>query len=288
MAIRAGRVGVRPDQVDHYGRITAYDEEIVKNHSSIFRGNDISEYVTDGSLYKRINGTDGYELFEDLYVGDYFDIELPVLSLSTAKQTVRCMIADFDYYRRKGDSETTFHHVVIVPKNSFANTAQMEETNITSNGYYGSKMATVTLPVYQTALENIFGDHMKTFKDILTTSGAASGASMAGAGLTGYANNWAWQSIKMRLMNEVQVYGCTVLSSSFYDVGAANTQLALFRMKPDYIVAMNGGVGETSRYSWWLSTVASSPNFAYVHNYGLANHANASSAYGVRPLWLLS
>lgn len=288
MALKSGRVGVRKDQVDHYGRITAYDEEIVKNHSSIFRGNYIGEYVTDGSLYKRINGTDGYELFEDLYVGDYFDIELPVLSLSTAKQTVRCMIADFDYYRRKGDSETTLHHVVILPKNSFANTAQMEESNITSNGYYGSKMATVTLPVYQTALENIFGDHMKTFKDILTTSGATSGVSMAGAGFTGYANNWAWQSIKMRLMNEVQVYGCTVLSSSFYDVGTANTQLALFRMKPDYIVAMNGGVGETSRYDWWLSAVASSTHFANVNYGGNANSANASSAFGVRPLWLLS
>ena len=288
MALKSGRVGVRKDQVDHYGRITAYDEEIVKNHSSIFRGKDISEYVTDGSLYKRINGTDGYELFEDLYVGDYFDIELPVLSLSTAKQNVRCIIADFDYYRRKGDSETTFHHVVIVPKNSFANTAQMEETNITSNGYYGSKMVTDTLPVYQTALENIFGSHMKTFKDILTTSGATSGASMAGAGLTGYANNWAWQSIKMRLMNEVQVYGCTIMSSSFYDVGAANTQLALFRMKPDYIVAMNGGVGETSRSGWWLSAVASSTYFATVTDYGVAVNFGASAAFGVRPLWLLS
>ena len=111
---------------------------------------------------------------------------------------------------------------------------------------------------------------------------------MAGAGFTGYANNWAWQSIKMRLMNEVQVYGCTVMSSSFYDVGAANTQLALFRMKPDYIVAMNGGVGETSRYAWWLSAVASSAGFASGTNHGNAYYYNASGAYGVRPLWLLS
>ena len=33
---------------------------------------DITSYYQDGSLWKRLNGTDGYALFEDVYVGDYF------------------------------------------------------------------------------------------------------------------------------------------------------------------------------------------------------------------------
>lgn len=32
---------------------------------------DITSYYEDGSLWKRLNGSDGYSLFEDIFVGDY-------------------------------------------------------------------------------------------------------------------------------------------------------------------------------------------------------------------------
>ena len=254
-------------------------------HNSIYRGKNIQSYLTDGSLYKRINGTDSYELFEDLFIGDYFDITMPQTSLSSA-QTVRCLLAD--YYLRSGDSETTFHHVVIVPFNSFVNTAKMYDSNINTQGYNGSAMHSTTLPIYATALESVFSTHLKTFKDSLSTAGVTSGTSMAGAGFAGYASGWGWQSVKLRLMSEPQVYGTTVFSSSFYDVGVAKTQLALFRLAPERIVAMNGGTGTNSRANWWLSAVASGAGFARVGSGGDAGNAGASGSYGVRPLWLLS
>ena len=33
---------------------------------------DITRYIADGTLWKRLAGTNGYALFEDIYVGDYF------------------------------------------------------------------------------------------------------------------------------------------------------------------------------------------------------------------------
>ena len=33
---------------------------------------DITAYITDGTFWKRLAGTDGYALFEDIYCGDYF------------------------------------------------------------------------------------------------------------------------------------------------------------------------------------------------------------------------
>ena len=256
-------------------------------HNSIYRGKNIQSYLTDGSLYKRINGTDGYELFEDLFIGDYFDITMPQTSLSSA-QTVRCLLAHFDYYLRSGNAETTFHHAVIVPFNSFANTAQMYSSNINTSGYNGSAMHSTTLPIYATALESVFSTHLKTFKDLLSTAGVTSGTSMAGAGFAGYASGWGWQSVKLRLMSEPQVYGTTVFSSSFYDVGVAKTQLALFRLAPERIVAMNGGTETNSRGYWWLSALASGTGFAFVYSNGYAAYNDASASVGVRPLWLLS
>ena len=41
-------------------------------HNSIVRGKDITSYYTDGTLWSRIAGTNGFRPYEDLYLGDYF------------------------------------------------------------------------------------------------------------------------------------------------------------------------------------------------------------------------
>ena len=89
-------------------------------------------------------------------------------------------------------------------------------------------------------------------------------------------------------MSEPMVYGTTVFSSSFYDVGVAKTQLALFKLAPERIVAQNGSVDTSSRYSWWLSAVAGGTYFANVSSNGNVSYINASDSVGVRPLWLIS
>ena len=90
-------------------------------------------------------------------------------------------------------------------------------------------------------------------------------------------------------MNEVQLYGCTVVSSSWYDVGNANLQFPLFRLNPGKKVAGLGFEGAvSSRGSFWLSAVASAEAFCTCNNFGSAGQFVASDARGVRPYFLLS
>ena len=76
-------------------------------------------------------------------------------------------------------------------------------------------------------------------------------------------------------MNEAQVYGTGVWSSSAYDYGCENRQLAVFR----FISPV-----QYERINYWLSSVVSSTVFALVGTGGFADYYNAGNARYVRPL----
>lgn len=243
------------------------------SHNSIFRGRNLTDVYTIAQICEKI--ADGS--FDDLFIGDYFDISITTaLSTGNVTETVRCMLAGFDPYLHNGDTALTQHHAAIVPMNSFKTAAQMNATNITDGGYAGSVMHTTTLPLYATALGNVFGSHLLTYRALLTNT-VASGA----------ASNWAWSDCKLRLMTEIELYGSVVWSKAGYDTGIGKSQLPLFSLAPEYIRAGLGGTEQSSRYSFWLSGVSSATYFAYCNHNGSANYANASGSLGVRPLFLI-
>lgn len=83
-------------------------------------------------------------------------------------------------------------------------------------------------------------------------------------------------------MSEIQIYGSTVFSSSFYDTGNANIQFPLFRLAPNLKVA---GLGHNGSRMWtWLSAVVSAAAFANCNNNGNSNNNNAAGEGGVRPI----
>ena len=84
------------------------------------------------------------------------------------------------------------------------------------------------------------------------------------------------------LAENVQVYGSTVLSSSFYDTGCDNIQFPLFRLAPNLKVAGLGHNG--SRWWYWLSAVVSAAAFARCYVSGRSNHYYAAGDGGVRPI----
>ena len=56
---------------------------------------------------------------------------------------------------------------------------------------------------------------------------------------------------------------------------------------PQHFVCGHGlNPAETDRWAWWLSAVAGATRFAYVFGDGIASRYDASSALGVRPLFL--
>ena len=164
-------------------------------------------------MWHRINGTGGYSLFEDLFLGDY----ITVGNNSYA-------IVDFDYYIRCGYVDINVHHLVMMPTGNmnipqgtalyglsgehltFINTtnagvtvssqesatafkwnATMENpnTHTTAGGYKYSRMRTVIMKAANTIVINAFGsDHVKPINPLYPNP-----ASETASGL---ASNWTW------------------------------------------------------------------------------------------------
>ena len=185
------------------------------------------------------------------------------------------MVAHFDYYYNKGDTASG-KGVVWIPRTNLGN-AVMNSTNTTSNGYKGSSMVSSTIPSVVTKLQSVLSTYLVKNRILLTNSMGTSLSSMAGAGVTGASNGWEWVDTYAVLPNEVQIFGTTILSSSFYDVGSDDEKLAVFNfINPT----------EFARSNFWLRSVASSTNFVNCNNNGNANNNNASNSNGVRPIIL--
>ena len=239
------------------------NKSIAGYHNSVFRGKDITSYLTDGTLFTRISSGS----FEDLFVGDYI-----------VKNNITWRIAGFDVYLHKGDTELTKHHAIIVPDKHLT-TAQMNSSNTTVGGYVASAMYTTTLPsILETYITPVFGSHVIEIRNLLTTGINASGYNRWGTN-SGCSNAWEWRSRKVDLMNENQVFGSISWSSSGFETGSDNCQLPLFRLAPEYI---------TNRSYWyWLRNVVDSSRFAHVVSGGSGSSDGASATGGVRPCFYI-
>lgn len=221
-------------------------------HNSLYRGKNLGTSFTAAQKAQVQAGT-----FEDLWIGDYWVIG-----------GVTYRIAHFDYWLHCGDTECTKHHIVVVPDSNLY-TAKMNDSNITTGGYVGSKMYTEYLAEAKTTIRNAFGTaNILTHRELLTNTTSGNRAT-----------NWSWYDSDIELMNESMVYGSPVGSKAVEDsinfnVGIDKSQLALFALDPSRI---------TNRAYWWLRDVVLSANFALVNNNGYAISYYASYAYGVRP-----
>lgn len=239
------------------------NKSVAGYHNSIFRGKNVTSYLTDGSLFTRISSGS----FEDLFVGDYI-----------VKNNITWRIAGFDVYLHKGDTELTKHHAIIVPDKHLT-TAQMNSSNTTVGGYVASTMYTTTLPsVLETYITPVFGSHVIEIRNVLTKGINPSGYNRWGTN-SGCSNDWAWYSRKVDLMNENQVFGSISWSSSGFETGSDNCQLPLFRLAPEYI---------TNRSYWyWLRNVVDSSRFAIVSGGGASINSDATATGGVRPCFYI-
>lgn len=263
---------------------------------------DLTSYITDGTFYKRLNGTDGFELFEDIYVGDYIKMSRAITCPDSTNGTVGSQyvtIAGLNTMMYNGEEGkyVNYHHAVMVPGQGFEGTQHfgrraMNATNTTEGGYVGSAMDQSVLGAVVTErstesgatinqqLYAEFGSHLKTTDELLSNSINTTGTNRFGTA-DGCSNKWAWGMRQAVLMSEVEVYGSIVWSSSGFDTGNARMQLPLFAHSRS---AMN------NRTAWyWLKDVASSARFCACDSDGYAYYAGAGNAWGcVRPRFILS
>ena len=273
-------------------------------HNSIYREKDITEYLTDGSLWGRISGSSPYTLFEDLFLGDF---------ITVGGQSYA--IVDFDYYLRCGSVDITEHHVVMMPVGVMSipagtalygasgtlsligdesatgkkwnATSSAPTTNTTAGGYKYSRMRTIVMKAANTIVINAFGSsHVKAFTELYYDPSDATAS--------GLASGWAWfaddaqTSVKCKsicdLLNETQVYGQQVwghgsaYTNVGYEVGIDKFQFAIF--------AVHRAFADIRAY-WWLRSVLSATGAANVGNTGDANNSGSSNSFGVRPRFLL-
>ena len=240
-------------------------------HNAMWGGRDITAAFDAGTVSVNIaNGT-----FKDIFPGDYITKQV---TISGTAYTVNWVVADCDYRLGQGDTETTAHHVVIVPETPIFN-SKMNSDNTTENSYNGSYMHKTVIPTVATGLKNAFGDHIITFRDRIPTF-CTNVASRHYLGWTGGSAPYGdWVTETCNLMNELMVYGCQVYGQSGVDVTFGFRQLSAFRLSTKLI--------NPNRTNWWLRDVVSSANFAGVYGYGGAGAYGVSSSLGVRPFALL-
>lgn len=236
-------------------------------HNGIYRGKDITNLFYNGTLSQQIAaGT-----FDDIFIGDYI-----IGNVSHRKY----LVADINYRLHCGDTECTTPHILMIPE-KIMGTAKMNDTNITTGAYVGSKMYTEYLAPFKAVIQNDFEtSHIVQHKNYF-----------ANAVTNGYESAGAWADSTIELMNEIMVYGSNIFHNVMHgtnvptgNITIDNSQLSLFKLDHSKIVAKNDA-GE--RYWYWLRDVVSASYFAFVSTYGLCHHANASLSSGVRPAFLI-
>ena len=235
-------------------------------HNGIYRGKDITDLFYDGTLSQQIAaGT-----FDDVFIGDYI-----IGKVSKRKY----LVADINYRLNMGDTECKTPHILMIPERIMG-TAKMNDTNITTGAYVGSKMYIEYLMPFKEVIYNDFeSEHIVSHRNLF-----------ANATTNGYESAGGWFHSDIELMNEIMVYGSNIFhniqngANLAYNYTMDKQQLSLFRLKPDLTVARNDA-GE--RYWYWLRDVASASEFAYVSTDGNATHGGASYALGVRPAFLI-
>lgn len=244
-------------------------------HNSIYRGKYLGNSFTADQHTAISNGT-----FDDLFIGDYWTIG-----------GIDYVICHFDYYYECSDAEITFHHVVVMPRGVMTGLSVTKTSSETTDGYYqwntsntvtggyvASRMRTAIMPACDTKVKAAFGSsYVKTISELYPTAHDSS---------SGRATGWGWTTTDLAcdLCNETMVCGHQVWSISNdgrpgYEVGIDKWQLAIFALCPEFA---------NIRAAWWLRSVASATDVACVGGVGTAGGNGASSAYGVRPRFLLS
>lgn len=226
-------------------------------HNAIYRGKSLGSSVTTAQYSAISAGT-----FDDMYIGDYWTIG-----------GVNYRIAAFDYYYRCGDTDLTKHHIVVVPDTNLYNHV-MNDANITTGGYVGSKMYTEGLEQAKATIKAAFSGHVLSHR-IYLTNAVADGHPSAGA----------WCDSEVDLMCEQMVYGGAIFmpiangSAVYTNYRVEKSQLPLFAHAPSMI---------SNRQTFWLRDVVSASHFANVNNGGHASYLYASYSIGVRPAFCIS
>lgn len=283
---------------------TMPDMKTVGAHNSIWRGEELlstSHFGQYENALESLARAVGRGDFNDIYVGDTITVTMDAVSgYEDTSQTVVWVVMGINIYYNNGPAYLgpvifpimTKNHLVLVPKDAFKGTIKMNSTATTGkseNGanrsplqaYAGSDMFNVHLPAYRTAISNSLMGNVLTNYELLSNEMDDTIVSGGFGGLTGASSNNDWYDSTITLLNEVEVYGTRIESSSCFDVGNGCMQLPGFNLNPTLKIKGMGHGGH--RCDWWLSAVASNDQFVTASATGATLRAMADSSSGIVP-----
>ena len=272
-------------QTTHLNDVTNLKNQISEMVNSIDTGEaysvdneyeekDITDWYKDGSLYTKIQK--GH--FTDLNIGNYFTVDnlaVDGYTIDTEHGGNKFYIVGLDCFYGLGDVPLTKHHIVVMPAAMMFtdnNTNYMNSTSTNSTGYANSYMNQTIMPKIATGLKNVFGNHLITYRDKMSTDNTGS---------------TSWYDTTVRLCEWEEVFNSSNSIFPDYSVLAGTGGLPMFKLNPDFRKCYYDG----QFYFWWLSNYYSggSDRFADVYaSGGSGNFRLASDAYsGVRPRFLI-
>ena len=162
-----------------YDDIVSYDDSLVTGSqvlpifnnagfkNSIFRGQYLGTSITTAQYNAISAGT-----FEDLYLGDYWNIG-----------GHNWRIWGFNTFLRDGDSDLTTNHILLMPDDNYlkdngSDTHYMKDSNDTSGGYKATKFFQTYAGQIYNELTPYFGSHILSHRELIsnaTSNGKASG-----------------------------------------------------------------------------------------------------------------
>jgi hypothetical protein len=222
------------------------------SHNAIYRGENLGKAITEEQLSRIADGT-----FKNMFVGDYWEVS-----------GNKYVIADFDYMYNVGDTALQKHHIVIVPEKSLY-TYNMNDEDVVTGGYVGSKMYKEGLEQGLDMFKSFFGEsHVLTYRNLLVN-----------AAESGYSDGIAFYDRQIDLMNENMVLGGKRTTYTFFDSVFQKGQLSLFRNRHDEI--------SISRESYWIRDISRQNQFGAVNNHGYVWFSESTAKCGVRPYVLI-
>lgn len=272
------------------------DYVYIENNGAIERlpWSKIKEVASKESMLRACNRNAGKEItlswadlsakiktgdFSGLEIGDYKDITC------TDNEKIRMELSGFNNYMFVGDTEDAnvtppnIPHLVFTTKDCLKDTHKMNETNITTGGYTGSLM-----PAY---LETVYNKLPADFKAVIKPLRRLECGNIGGKDpIINVNGTWAWQTRKIWLLSEIEVYGCPIWSAAW---GCGNaTQLPIFANSWAHRVKGQGyeslsTMNNSKRIWWWLDSPSSVhfTHFCRVDSHGLATDYYAGNLGGV-------
>lgn len=281
---------------------TMPDSITASAHNSIWRGEELLSANHFGryenaleSLARAVGSGD----FDDIYVGDTITVTMDAVDgYESTSQTVVWVVMGINTYYNNGtwDEKITENHLVLVPKDALGSAAMNSTptTGVSSNkdnastdqAYVGSDMFNIHLPAYNSAIKNSLGGYILEKHECLTHIMDDTIVSGGFGGWQGASTFYKLVYSPITLLNEVEVYGTRIASSSMYDVGRGCIQLPGFSLNPALKIKGRGHGGDST--NWWLSAVANKTSFVVAGSDGTVFDAGASQPCGIVPRVLFS